>query len=155
VSKISISLRVIGRDATDTDSVNVRSAPQSNCTIVENLDDGEGSSRISGGRNLSFPLVLLKHDEYLVSDFVLIIQPLSIFFGVVLNCLTLMESFLSFPIDDYFLTKDEIISESQLRWRIGSVSRSRDSQCKCASLNEGVDIFAPIVVEDCGANLLF
>jgi len=53
----------------------------------------------------------LKHDEYLVSKFVLIIQPLSILFGIVLNCLTLMESFLSFPIDDYFLTKDEIISE--------------------------------------------
>ena len=83
---------MIGRDATDTDSVNVRSALQLNCTIVENLDDGEGSSRISAGHNLSFPFVLLKHDEFLVSDFVLIIQPLSILFGIVLNCLTLMES---------------------------------------------------------------
>ena len=59
--------------------------------------------------------VLLEDNEYLVSNFVRVIHALSIFVGIVLNCLSLMKSFLSFPIDDHFLTKDEIVSEGQLR----------------------------------------
>ena len=157
MSIISISLRVIGRDEADADNIFVRSALQSNCTIVENLNDGERSSCISGGQNLSFlPLfVILENDEYFVSDFVHVIQSRSILVGIVLNFLPLMKSFLSFPIDDYLQTKDEIISEGQLRWRIGSISRSRDLQWGCASLDEGIDIFTPIGVKDCGSNLLF
>ena len=59
--------------------------------------------------------VLLEDNEYLVSNFVRVIHALSVFVGIVLNCLSLMKSFLSFPIDDHFLTKDEIVSEGQLR----------------------------------------
>lgn len=65
-----------------------------------------------------------------------------------------MKSFLAFPIDEYFLAKDEIISEGQLRWRIRSMSRSRDSHCKCASLDKGIDVFTPVGFEDCGSKLL-
>ncbi len=38
--------------------------------------------------------------------------------------------------------------------RIGSMSRSFDLQCECASLDEGIDVFAPIGFEDCGSKLL-
>jgi hypothetical protein len=157
VSVILISLRVIGRDAADADNICVQFALQSNCTIVENLDDGESSSRMSGGQKFSFLslFVLLEDDEYSVSNFVCVIQALSIFVGIVLNCLPLMKSFLSFPIDDYLLMKDEIISEGQLRWRIGSMSRSCDLQCKCACLDEGVNVFTPIGFKDCCSKLFF
>ena len=101
-----------------------------------------------------FFFVILENDEYFVSDFVRVIQSLSILVGIILNCLPLTKSFLLFPINEYLLTKDEIISEGQLRWRIGSISRSRDSQCECASLDEGIDIFTPIGDEDCGSKLL-
>jgi len=84
-----------------------------------------------------------------------VIQALPILVGIVLNYMPVMESFISFPIDEYLLMKDEIVSECQLRWKIRSMSGSRDSQCKCASLDEGINIFAPIGVEDCGSNLLF
>ncbi len=140
----------------DADNICVRSALQSNCTIVENLNNGERSSHMSGVQNLFFLLlfVLLEDNEYLASNFVRVIQALLIFVSIVLNCLSLMKSFLLFPIDDHFLTKDEIVSEGQLRWRVGSMSRSCDSQCKCASLDEGIDAFTPIGFEDCGSKLL-
>ncbi len=119
VSIISISLWVIGRDTVDADNICVRSALQSNCTNVENLNNGERSLRISGGQNLSFLslFVILANNEYFVSDFVCVIQTLLILVGIVLNCLPLMKSFLLFPINEYLLVKDEIISKGQLRWR--------------------------------------
>ena len=152
VSIISISLRVIGRDAADVDNICVQSALQWN----ENFDDGERSSRMSWGQNLCFLLlfVLLEDNEYLVSNFVHVIHALSIFVCIVLDCLSLVKSFLSFPMDDHFLTKNEIVFEGQLCWRIRSMSRSCDSQCECASLDESVDVFAPIGFEDCGSKLL-
>ena len=79
--------RIVRGDPADTDRILECAALDSHCVVCNYFDDHERASRISGG------------------------QTLFIFLFVVINCLLETNCFQTFPVDDYLLSKNKVMTK--------------------------------------------
>jgi hypothetical protein len=91
----------------DAYNIHVSAALYLDSAIRNHLCDGEGSPRVSRGRNFSLllPVVRLEHEENLVSDLLGVLESLFVFFCIIFACKSNTECFDALLVDQHLLQK--------------------------------------------------
>ncbi len=98
---------MIASDTADTDNTHKGATLDLDRAVCHHFCDFKRASRVSQGQDLGIvaPFVRLEYKEYLVSDFIFVLQSFIVLFSINFNHLPGTKCLDFFPIDEYFLPK--------------------------------------------------